>query len=64
MSKPCLRCEGVLWVCENHPEKPWDKTKDNGCDCGAGDPCPDCNSGIVPENIPGMKVLAEREKDS
>jgi len=26
-----LRC----WVCGNHPDKPWDKTAPNGCQCGA-----------------------------
>jgi hypothetical protein len=30
-------------VCENHPAKPWDKRLKSGCECGAGDPCPDCN---------------------
>jgi hypothetical protein len=25
------------WVCENHPDKPWDK--ELGCECGAGVPC-------------------------
>ncbi|HEY1709598.1 MAG TPA: hypothetical protein VGG10_15125 [Rhizomicrobium sp.] len=36
----CTRCASTEWVCENHPEKPWTK---EGCTCGAGAPCPDCN---------------------
>lgn len=45
----CARCQGVRWVCENHPDKPWDKTLPGGCECGAGAPCPDCNTGEAPE---------------
>ena len=39
----CQRCNSTGWVCENHPDRPWDKDAPNGCECGAGDPCPDCN---------------------
>ena len=42
----CLICHGIGWVCENHPEKAWDK--EIGCDCGAGMPCK-CNSGEEPD---------------
>jgi hypothetical protein len=38
----CPICFGLGWVCENHPDKAWDKSI--GCECGAGTPC-DCNSG-------------------
>ena len=41
---PCPRCADVGWVCDNHPDKPWDKTAPNGCECGVGSPCPECNS--------------------
>jgi hypothetical protein len=55
----CSRCEDTRWVCENHPDRPWDKTLPNGCECGAGAPCPDCNTGDVPDMdpdfVPGMK---------
>lgn len=40
----CPICQDVEWVCENHPDRPWSKDKPNGCVCGAGDPCPNCNS--------------------
>jgi hypothetical protein len=30
----CTICHGIGWVCENHPEKAWDK--EIGYDCGAG----------------------------
>lgn len=42
MKKDCPICYGLGWVCENHPDKAWDK--DLGCECGAGMPC-ECNSG-------------------
>lgn len=32
--KPCPICHGIRWVCENHPDKAWDKKL--GCECGAG----------------------------
>jgi hypothetical protein len=38
--KACLICLGLGWVCENHPDKAWDKN--SGCECGAGMPC-QCN---------------------
>jgi len=39
----CNRCKDVGWVCENHLDKPWDRDLPEGCECGAGAPCPDCN---------------------
>ena len=42
MTNPnCTICYGIGWVCENHPEKAWDK--EVGCTCGAGMPCK-CNA--------------------
>jgi hypothetical protein len=58
MSK-CKRCDGVAWVCESHPDKPWDRHNPRGCECGAGAPCPDCNrpkAGEIPRPPPGMIV--------
>jgi hypothetical protein len=40
MNKKCPICFGIGWVCENHPDKPWDK--ELGRECGAGVPC-ECN---------------------
>jgi hypothetical protein len=37
MNPNCPICRGIGWVCENHPEKPWDS--ELGCVCGAGAPC-------------------------
>src|ERR1700722_4428055 len=35
----CSACEDCGWVCENHPEKPWEG--EHACRCGgAGMPCP------------------------
>lgn len=39
-------CLGARWVCEDHPDKPWDGASDapEACHCGgAGAPCPECN---------------------
>jgi hypothetical protein len=39
----CLCCEDCSWVCENHPDQPWEGP--HACTCGgAGMPCPKCNS--------------------
>jgi hypothetical protein len=35
----CPTCRGLRWVCENHPDHPWD----GRCCGGAGAPCPTCN---------------------
>jgi len=49
----CEICKGVLWVCESHPDKPWDDSA-NGCECGPGMPCI-CNpSGALP---PGAEII-------
>jgi hypothetical protein len=41
----CLRCEDTGWVCENHPNQPWQGP--HACTCGgAGAPCPVCLSQI------------------
>jgi hypothetical protein len=38
----CTLCEDCGWVCEDHPDAPWDGT--HACTCGAaGMPCPQCN---------------------
>lgn len=40
--KPCLLCDDMGWVCENHPDQPWEGP--HACTCGrAGMPCPECN---------------------
>lgn len=38
-SPSCPKCLDIGWVCENHPDRPWDRTLPNGCECGAGMPC-------------------------
>ncbi len=38
----CPRCDNCRWVCEAHPDKPWEGPR--ACGCGApGDPRPVCN---------------------
>jgi hypothetical protein len=48
----CVRCRGVLWICEAHPDCPWPH---DGCR-GAGDPCPVCNGVDVVEDPPGFNA--------
>lgn len=45
----CANCGGERWVCENHPDRPWN---DGGCECGAGMPCSACNP--CDENTPPL----------
>ena len=33
----CANCDGQQWVCEDHPEVPWNGG--DGCCGGAGSPC-------------------------
>ena len=43
----CEVCGGARWVCEDHPDKPWDGASDreDACHCGgAGMPCLVCKS--------------------
>lgn len=36
----CPICGGEGWVCENHPDKPWETGTKYDCQCGgAGMPC-------------------------
>jgi hypothetical protein len=38
----CLLCDDLGWVCENHPDQPWEGP--HACSCrGVGAPCPECN---------------------
>jgi hypothetical protein len=38
----CFVCEDYGWVCEAHPDKPFEG--EHACTCGgAGAPCPSCN---------------------
>jgi hypothetical protein len=54
----CFRCEDTRWVCENHPERPWEGQHACGCG-GAGAPCPGCNKVEPPLLPPGYKVDAD-----
>jgi hypothetical protein len=36
----CSVCDDSGWVCETHPDRPWDHAETCG---GAGVPCPWCN---------------------
>jgi hypothetical protein len=46
MSQHCAVCDDGRFVCENHPDRPWEGER--ACDCGgAGMPCPACNPSEV-----------------
>lgn len=57
----CKVCKDVGWVCENHPERPWEGPEACKCD-GAGAPCPACN---IPSNgeAPRLPALFRIEFD-
>ena len=62
--KACKHCDGEGWVCENHPDRPWNDTSPNGCLCGAGAPCPECqpcDGGTEPEMPPGTQIIMDRK---
>ena len=53
----CTLCGDIGWVCENHPERPWEG--EHACGCGgAGMPCPICNAtaGEPPRPPAGFKM--------
>ncbi|SHG92841.1 hypothetical protein SAMN05443248_3110 [Bradyrhizobium erythrophlei] len=59
----CTRCEDSAWVCEAHPDRPWEGP--NACPCGApGAPCPDCNvtkEGEVPRMPEGFRIEVDKD---
>jgi hypothetical protein len=57
----CHRCEDTGWVCEEHPERPWEGP--HACPCGAaGMPYPDCipSDGLTPRQLPAGFIDNER----
>ena len=58
MNPNCLICRGIGWVCEKHPEKPWDP--ELGCVCGAGAPCK-CNETDGVDEPDVSQVIGEDE---
>ena len=54
----CKTCDDTEWVCESHPERPWDRRNPRGCECGAGAPCRDCNP-LHHEHPSQMKIDAD-----
>jgi hypothetical protein len=60
----CARCDNCRWVCEFHPDRPWEGPRARGRG-GAGAPCPLCNrvdDGTEPE-MPDDFVVAKRVSD-
>ena len=64
----CKNCDSTGWVCEAHPDHPWEDTPLK-CGCGApGAPCPHCNpcdKDHAPRDMPGFVVhVARADKPS
>lgn len=61
----CERCDDTYWVCESHPDRPWNGPR--ACGCGAaGMPCELCNPTSGPDDPPditrtGVRVSVDRE---
>ena len=57
----CSLCEDCGWVCESHPNKPWEG--EHACTCGAaGAPCPRCNAGDDDPRMPkGFKTEFDKK---
>jgi hypothetical protein len=50
----CARCADTRWVCEAHPDRPWEDSP-RSCCCGApGEPCPVCNNRIDEDSEPEL----------
>jgi hypothetical protein len=58
----CTRCDDRRWVCEVHPDRPWDGP--TACGCGAaGAPCPDCNPSTGIDDPPDLGPGFEIDRD-
>ncbi|MBR0746574.1 hypothetical protein JQ582_21825 [Bradyrhizobium japonicum] len=59
----CTNYDDLGWVCENHPDRPWDGRR--ACSCGgAGAPCPACNvsgEGEVPRMPKRFQVEVDKD---
>lgn len=54
----CRVCDNTGWVCENHPDRPWDTLREDSCTCGAGMPCRVCQLELVLEACRPVAPLA------
>lgn len=59
MNPSCEICLGEGWVCENHPQNPWN-FGDPSCCGGAGAPC-DCNT-QRPPRAKGKEYIVRPKK--
>jgi hypothetical protein len=62
----CQICDDAGWVCENHPDKPWDGTSSraDACGCGAGAPCKACNpcdDETAPDTSRAMRTVFDKD---
>jgi len=56
----CNNCNNSGWVCEEHPNKPWEQGKVTCCS-GAGMPCEWCNNEEEPRDLAGMKIKLNKD---
>jgi hypothetical protein len=59
----CKTCQDEGWVCEAHPDAPWNAKLPGGCQCNAGEPCPDCNFSLGRDDPPRMPPSFEPHPD-
>lgn len=59
----CETCHGCGWVCENHPDRPWEgiSAHHRACGCGAGQPCGDCNTDLHLSGFEGGVIVCSVE---
>lgn len=59
----CNNCDSMGWVCEEHPDIPWDGPK--ACNCGgAGMPCLVCNpcdENTAPRELAGSTIVFDKD---
>ena len=60
----CLVCLDTGWVCEKHPDRPWDGPHACGCG-GAGSLCPECGASLLKGGVPalptGTRVVFDKD---
>ena len=58
----CKNCSDIGWVCESHPNVPWDGGGDE-CYGGAGMPCEWCNPSDKdnpPRMLDGFQIILDK----
>lgn len=62
--KICLVCDDTRWVCEEHPDRPWEGSARACGGGGAGMPCPACSPADADTLPAGFEVDTARDLDN